>query len=422
MITRILEPNEIWRSTLVQSVCFEFPFNLAEAKQKAEAMTSEEIMLAKHPPKPEGEEIPSDVLPASTFWGTFSEDESILMGSIIVNNYSVNFDGNLVRMGGIGGVATLPQYRRVGVIRSCFQKALPDMYENGFVLSALYPFSRAYYRQFGYENGPFTRELTIAFDALRTQTVGGTIEQLLPGDDLSPLLEIYREFYKKYNLSVYRREYDKNLSQDNLLEQKRYIYLWRDESGAPRGFCIAKKTDGRVFNCTTSFPLRNAFLALDAKAYQALFHFIRTTFAADYSTLKLTVPDHVHLDSLIAEGNGVGIHLDYNGMVRAVNCRKALELCRCRGEGNLKIEVTDPQIPENTGIWRIDFAKGHPNRVTKITETPDISMPVSAFGPLICGIRTAEELPMMPEVTVSNPEAPLGAVFYAKPCFISNLF
>lgn len=407
----------MWRSSLVQSICFEFPFNLAEAKQKAQAMTSKDKSV-----KIEEEKIPSSNLPDTTCWGVFSDDESILMGNIIVNNYSANFDGKLVRMGGIGGVATLPQYRHMGVIRSCFQKALLDMYENDFVLSALYPFSRTYYRQFGYENGPYMREITINLASLKTQFVGGSIQQLLPGDNTQVLLEIYREFYQKYNFAVYRKEYDKELNLDSLLEQKRYIYVWRDENGVPRGFCIAKKTENRVFNCVNSFVLHNAFLALDARAYQALFHFIRTSFASDYSTIQLSVPNNVHLDSLIVASNGLEINLYYNGMIRVINCQKALELSHYKGNGSIIMEIIDDQIPQNNGIWRIDFADGKSQLVTKTTQCPDISLPVSAFSALICGIRTAEDLSMMPEVIVYNTMAPFASIFYTKPCHITEFF
>ena len=207
MKIRTLEPNEGWRATQVAAVCFEFPFNLEEERAKAEAMTAEEIEAAKNPPKTDGYPLPSDSFPAHTVWGCFSDDEKTLMGSIGITNYTCRFDGNAVLMGGIGGVSTLPAYRRGGTIRKCFEAALPDLYEKGFVFSTLYPFSRAYYRKFGYENGAFVRELTVDIEALPSQPVGGTIEQLFPGDDLSPLLEIYNEFYKTYNLSVYRREF-----------------------------------------------------------------------------------------------------------------------------------------------------------------------------------------------------------------------
>lgn len=88
--------------------------------------------------------------PGVTNWGAFEEDT--MFSTFAVTDFTQFFDGNQVKMGGIGGVATLPSHRRKGGIRGIFQAALADMYENGYDFSYLYPFSTAYYRKFGYEN------------------------------------------------------------------------------------------------------------------------------------------------------------------------------------------------------------------------------------------------------------------------------
>ena len=88
--------------------------------------------------------------PGVTNWGAFEEDT--MFSTFAVTDFTQFFDGNQVKMGGIGGVASLPQYRRAGGIRACFQKALPILYREGYVFSYLYPFSTAYYRKFGYES------------------------------------------------------------------------------------------------------------------------------------------------------------------------------------------------------------------------------------------------------------------------------
>ena len=81
-------------------------------------------------------------------WAAFGPDGQ-MMSTLCVTGFTVNFDGGSYRMGGVGGVATLPQYRRQGGIRACFQAALPDLYQEGFCFSYLYPFSTAYYRRSG---------------------------------------------------------------------------------------------------------------------------------------------------------------------------------------------------------------------------------------------------------------------------------
>ena len=69
-------------------------------------------------------------------WAAFDEDGE-MMSTFTVSDFTVQFDGSPCKMGGIGGVATLPQYRRRGGIRACFREALPDMYASGCDFSYL---------------------------------------------------------------------------------------------------------------------------------------------------------------------------------------------------------------------------------------------------------------------------------------------
>ena len=52
----------------------------------------------------------------ATHWAAFDEDGE-MMSTFTVSDFTVQFDGSPCKMGGIGGVATLPQYRRRGGIR-----------------------------------------------------------------------------------------------------------------------------------------------------------------------------------------------------------------------------------------------------------------------------------------------------------------
>ena len=68
--------------------------------------------------------------------GSFSEDEATLYGCMSIRRYRCNFEGREVLMGGVGGVSSLPQYRRRnGAIRACIGAALQDMYEKEFSFS-----------------------------------------------------------------------------------------------------------------------------------------------------------------------------------------------------------------------------------------------------------------------------------------------
>lgn len=190
MIVRKLHANEKYKAALGMAVAFEWEMDYGKEKAQAQAMTAQQVEEAdaQRPRLPSGAS-------QTERWGAFAQDGTTLLGSFGLASYTVRFDGHEVPMGGIGGVATLPQYRRCGAIRACLSAAMQEMYQNNVLLSFLYPFSRSYYRKFGYENGARVCTWTIPFANLRVSHQGGHIEQLLPGDSLAPLLEIYKVIY-----------------------------------------------------------------------------------------------------------------------------------------------------------------------------------------------------------------------------------
>ena len=139
MIIRKIRENELKRSAQLSALAFEYPMEGAEQ--------SPEDFIREVRERPRSLED----LRWDSRWAAFEDDDRTMMATFCVLPWRANFDGHEVVMGGIGGVATLPQYRRGGAIRRCFEAALSDMYARGMALSYLYPFSNAFYRRFGYE-------------------------------------------------------------------------------------------------------------------------------------------------------------------------------------------------------------------------------------------------------------------------------
>lgn len=73
----------------------------------------------------------------------------------------------------------------------------------------------------------------------------------------------------------------------------------------------------------------------------------------------------------------------YAGMVRVINVQKVLENARYRGSGTVTVSLTDNQIPENSGTYKIEFAD---NRATCVTrkllsvQAADAEMDINAFS------------------------------------------
>lgn len=162
MFVRVMRPEDKDMMELIQSVAFESPWE---------------------PPKPKDE---PESEPDPMVWWMCGEGKTAhsCLGVLPIR---ARFDGRIVELGGIGGVASLPQYRRKGGIRALMNAVLRDMYDRGFVFSGLYPFSRAYYKKFGYTDGGTAMTWTIPFSAFDLPDMGGSYEMLMPGGDLAPL-------------------------------------------------------------------------------------------------------------------------------------------------------------------------------------------------------------------------------------------
>lgn len=416
MKIRIVKPQEEYLAQLVSSVAFEGPMDMLKAKKEQEALTPEEIEAKLNPKLPENP-LPSDKYPSIT-WGAFSDDEKTITSVVTVPSFTARFNGHRCLLGGIGGVASLPHYRRGGGIRECMKAAIKDMNDKGYAFSYLYPFSRSYYRKFGYELCCERREYTIDFKSMKKFGVEGSVEMLLPGSDFSVLTDIYNRHYEKFNLSVVRRDYDKSLNERNLLDEKRYIYVWRNKQGQAMGYMIFVKTDGYM-DCTTNFWSNNDFVAIDAQAYMGLFDFAQG-FAADYKGIKLYIPAGINITGILTDMDCLPYKSVYPGMARVVNLKTVVEMAKSKGEGQLVLEISDPTAPWNEGRWLIELSKSG-NKVQKTDRAPDMIMDINSFSYLICGCGDFEDLQYMPAVKVINRE--MGKyLFYRQKTAVLDLF
>ena len=401
MFARKLQPCEYWRAHLNMAIAFESSFEYEKEQEKAQT---------------------AEPNPLEEFYAAFLKEEEPPVASIIINKKQVRFDGHVVKMGGVGGVATLPAHRRGGAIRSCMEVSLRDMYREGYALSHLYPFSTAYYRQFGFAPAGKTIRWKVRLsDLKRLPEIGGSVRQLLPGDDLTVLLELYNKAYGSINFSCLRKVFHKSLEGDKPLAEKQWIFVWSDEHGVPGGFLVASRTENTL-NCTTNFDRKNALIVSDARALIGLLRFVSTAFLANFEFIEFGLPDHLDLSGLLPELSGMDCRAILNGMARAVNVQSLLKLCRCRGEGRLLLKVSDPILPENNDTFLLEFAPGQKNQVSRVNAPADIELDVGNLSVLLGGSRDTGSLLLTPDIQIKTPGLDFSQVFYRKPCHILDLF
>ena len=358
------------------------------------------------------------------YYGAFPEGEQDAVASLVMHHFTAEFEGQPVQAGGIGGVATLPAFRRQGAVRAMMRTSHEDLFRSGALFSLLYPFSLAYYKQYGFAPGPVSHLWTVPVEELQgIKDPGGRIRQIFPGEDDGVLLEVYRRVNRGVNLSIHRDVFSEEMRRESSINQKRYVFVYENGQGEPAGLMVGHLEDG-VLHCETDFTHRGMLLCDSTGTLLALLRFVHRAYLTHYSAVSFTLDEGADLYSLLPGVTNSGkatCQAVYNGMIRAVCVQEALKRTRCLGRGKLCIGIRDPLIDENNGVFRLTYQEGEPNRVERTDDAPDLVMGPGSLAQLLTGCRSAEQLPWLSDVEIRT-DADTAGVFRQKPCGFLNLF
>lgn len=393
MNVRLIEPQEWLRTEELFALAFEQPMKRRETYEPDKAL----------------------------HWAAF-DDDGEMMSTLTVTDFPIQFDGNTCLMGGIGGVATLPQYRRRGGIRGCFTAFLPELYRRGYDFSYLYPFSTCFYRQFGYENCVQKQNVTVDLSLVKLSFPEGRFRLSEPRDDLlQDIQAIDKAWESRYNMAVMHNDdfYSWAAKQDPASTGE-FCYVWYRPDGTPAAYTVYRtenQHDGRNLVCSK-------FRFLDREGYRALLSLFRSQ-ASDHRFAKFTLPENAALRYLMPEWSlgAASWHIAPAGMVRVIRAEDVLRKARFQGSGTVVLEIHDALIPDNNKCFAVSFANGKAASVEICTSLPDARLDITAFSALISGVCTWEDASCwMDGIEILNPDAPLSQVFYRKQLFLDDYF
>ena len=367
-------------------------------------------------------------------WGAFDDDEK-LMARIINNHYYFHLDGQAVKTGGIGGVATHPEYRETGAIREIFKALLLEAYKNGEVLSALFPFNHKFYRKFGYEVLPFRNEYKMHPNVLKDYHSLATEEKCevrrwQAGEDVRDFLDVYSRFASAFNLSALRTE---EMMKEHLKFEKEYIdrkfsYIF-SRDGVPVAYLIFKDE----FNPQAAVLKVEECAWTSRAGFNSILNFL-ARFSADYGSIVLPLPKGIDLLKIIHAPNAYEIekHACQHFMVRVMNVFKLFEVIRKPADCDFTIKVEDDLIKENNLTLRVladkveilasdDTTAGTAAGLTNVSK-PDIELDIRALSQLAIGCTSLDEASLRSDVTINGNEEMLRKVFIEKPIIITESF
>lgn len=397
MPVRMMKREELLECEKIQSVAFAYSLDTAKLEKE----------LAEEPD------------PADPYIG-YINDDGVITACMELPEYQVRYEGHWVKMVGIGGVASLPEYRFGGAVRQMFEMSFRQMLENGTVFSSLYPFSHTYYRKLGYETCQLsTMEYEFPVEALSKFRYRGKARMIHPGDSLDGLKAVYDAYFPRCNMPVRREErHWKKLLGDDTYKDRIYSYLLEDENGPSAYVVMDVHTDGpedKICHVREAAFVRPEGLADVLGLLYRL--------GAQYGKVLLQLPDDIPLYALIDESYRLKSRFGNPQMTRVIDAKKALELKQHPNGAAYTLRIRDEGIPENDGVFSVHCENGSVTVEKRLDiDSPDLALDVRTLSQLLLGTLTIDEAVYKSDVRVeSNPET-LQSVFVRRPVFLTEHF
>ncbi len=225
-----------------------------------------------------------------------------------------------------------------------------------------------------------------------------------------------------FNMMVQHKDEDyKWTTECDPAAKQEFTYVWFDAQNTPKAyttFRITAEADGRNIRCSRfCFTGKEGFLGLMQ---------IFKSMASDHTKVKFQTPALASIQYILPEwslGAAKWEILASSGMVRVVNVQRVLEKARYLGSGQVTLEIQDPQIPENSGCFTVQFENGRALQIARTEMAADAVMTIPTFSALIAGDCDFDEARYTfsgLEISAFNPC--LNQVFYRKPMMIVDFF
>lgn len=309
------------------------------------------------------------------------EEDGKLSQHVQIVPLTIHFDGNLYKMGGIGGVASLPEYRYGGGVAQLLRWSLQLMRERGCIFSELAPFSFAFYRKLGWEWGFRWHELTIPMQELAAFKADTGTFVPLREEDRAEAIRVRNAFGKRYNGAEWQ---DPDQKTGPFPRSGQTTYGVRNGQGELEGYATFKLEDGQL-RCRDFFYLNHA-------AKRKLLHLFHRH-NSQVSAVRLTVPETDTAAMLLADGY-VPTRSLAGMMVRVVDVPAALAAMRpaTQAAGSLVLQVLDEAAPWNQGNWQVEVADGRLSATQVENREPDCILTIQRLSQLVYGFLSGADM------------------------------
>lgn len=313
------------------------------------------------------------------YLGVFENDEPQAVGSAI--QLKQNIRGRIIPMGGVANVATHPAARRRGHVRSLMHQIYGKFADEEIGVSCLYPFKEAFYQRLGYVTLPQAK--LIRFDP---KTLLPTLKMNFTGEVDLVNFEENRVEYQKFLEKIQQDIHGMALftfPQTNAARESAY-WLAVAKKGEETIGMMRYSLKGQILDQLLSAP---DFLYLNNEAKFLLFNWIARHI--DQATkVELTLNPDIMGEILFTDLRPQFEGMFVAPMARVINL-SSLNGIPC-GEGEININLIDPECDWNNGCWRLSSMNDQLN-ISK-TAKADCTLTIQGLTGLIYGVYRPEEI------------------------------
>jgi len=133
--------------------------------------------------------------------GAFVDNYPHALATVIL--FDANFNGRVIKCGGIAGVASSPPMRKKGLVRAVLKECVQRLHDQEVEISALWPFSYPFYERMGYALTDLQYDVTQTVDSI--PNIGDSSNfRPVKLDDCAELMPMHKRWTKTFNLSLER--------------------------------------------------------------------------------------------------------------------------------------------------------------------------------------------------------------------------
>lgn len=311
--------------------------------------------------------------------GYVAERDGRIVAFFVVGPMQATMPAGPLRCAGIAAVAVRPEARSTGIGRAMMRWAVPQLRERGYSLASLYAFRESFYRPVGYEVVGLRYKIVCPHHRL-PRVPSDLPVRAMDEDGWKDAVPVYEAFASRYTGM-------------NLRSPAQWLTVTRGTGGKTRLFVIGEPAQAYAVTHLQSAFWEEQMVSEVAwsspEGYHGLLAFFRSL-CANKTQLAWYEPGdspflHRHLDQ------GIKVSVERWMMSRILDVPTAIAALHPAGSGSLSLEVRDPELPDNAGVWDLRWSEGT-IEAKRGSGAPEASASIGALTQALHGEPSAEEL------------------------------